>query len=692
MNLPNLAFTKESLSSFDEVISKEWLITNGLGGYASSTVLGLNTRKYHGLLVAALNPPGERTVCLSKLDEDILLGNEVFRLGTNEFQEVIYPQGYKLLKEFSIAPFPKYTYSVDGINVSKTIFMQKNRNAVSVIYKITNENNTGIKLRAYPFFTCRHFHTVINQSNRLDFTQTSNGREVQVIFHPHETAVLCHATDGKFIEKINAIENLVYRVEVQRGESGVDDCFQPGYFELDIPVGTEKEFAIIAVANRSSQDARIVMNKIGRTFEDIHDSFKCELQQRENLLATFYNSHPQVPVSDWLNWILLAADSFIVESISGKPAIIAGYQWFEPWGRDTFISLPGLLLVTGRFQTAKQILSNYIQYCKDGLIPNFISDKSGEPAYNTVDATLWYINAVFQYLKYTGDFKFVKEELWEKLKAIITFHEQGTLFNIHLDNDGLLMHGPRLTWMDAFVEGESITPRNGKAVEIQALWYNALKIMELLANKFLEPNLNQKYAEMANKTRESFNSKFWNVQKKCLFDVLTAAGVEDSIRPNQIFSLSLDFSVLDVEKGRQVVNLVKRELVSVYGLRTLASSDNRFVGKYTGNRRSRDTAYHNGTIWPWLIGPFISAFFKIKGHEKATRELVFKNFLSPLFSATIHHGGLGTINEIYDGAQPHTPQGCIAQAWSVAEPLRAYVEGVLEVKPEFSKAVFQLKA
>lgn len=689
MNLPNFAFTKESLLSFDEVTSREWLITNGLGSYASSTIAGLNTRKYHGLLVAALNPPGDRTICLSKLDEDIFLGNETFRLGTNEFHDAIYPQGFKLLKEFSIKPFPTYSYHVEGISVDKTIFMQKNKNAVSVIYKIFNDNDLAAKLRVYPLLTCRHFHDIVNQSNRLDFALTNKEREVQVVFHPNETTVLCHTTDGCFVEKLNPIENLIYHLEAQRGEASVDNCFQPGFFELQVPAKTQKEVAIVTTASRSNQEAWKVMETIGSTLEDVQDSFKSTLEQKAILLANFYNSHPQVPISDWLNWIILAADSFIVESISGKPAVIAGYPWFESWGRDTFISLPGLLLVTGKYQTAKSIFSNYIQYLKEGLIPNFISDKSGEPAYNTVDATLWYINAVLQYLKYTGDFKFVKDELWEKIKSIIYFHEKGTMFDICLDSDGLLRHGPRLTWMDAYVEGEAVTPRTGKAVEIQALWYNALKIMELLANNFSEPKLAHKYGEMANKTRESFNKKFWNPKRRCLFDVLEAKRADDSIRPNQIFSLSLDFPVLDIEKGRQVVNVVARELVSVYGLRTLAASNSKFIGKYTGDRRSRDTAYHNGSIWPWLIGPFISAFFKIKGHEKATREIIFKDFLLPLFSSTIHQGGLGTINEIYDGSQPHAPQGCISQAWSIAEPLRVYVEDVLEIKSEFSKAVFQ---
>jgi len=341
------------------------------------------------------------------------------------------------------------------------------------------------------------------------------------------------------------------------------------------------------------------------------------------------------------------------------------------------------MLVTGRFSDAKEILQNYIQYSRNGLIPNFVGDKSGEPAYNTVDATLWYVNAVLQYLKYTGDSAFVQERLWKNLQATIDYHERGTLFGIRLDYDGLLMHGSRLTWMDAAVGGKEITPRVGKAVEIQALWYNTLRIMQLLANNFGEKALAEKYAVMADKTSISFNEKFWNTNAGCLFDVLDTNDADASLRPNQIFAVSLDFSMLDKDKGAQVVNMVNRELVTPYGLRTLALNDPKFVGKCFGDRLSRDTSYHNGTIWPWLLGPFITAYLKINGYSTESREYAMKNLVLPLFSSGINQAGLGTLSEIYDCDSPNTPRGCISQAWSVAEPLRAYIEDVLLIKPRF---------
>jgi len=680
--MPAIVFTQETLSRFGEVMRKEWLITNGLGGYASSTVLGINTRKYHGLLVAALHPPGDRTVCVSKLDEDVSVGNDVYQLGANEFQDVIYPQGYKYLKAFSVAPFPTYTYGFDSIEVNKTVFMPKNKNAVSVIYHVSNENNFEAELKIYPILTCRYFHTVIDRlKNPFGFTQKSVGKELETVFKHPEATILCHSTDGEFREKINWIQRLFYRMEASRGEASSDDCFQPGYFEVQVPAEAEKEFAVSFAVNHESQIAREALTSVGDTIDEVNASFNQELTQQSNMLEKFYGLHPEVPISDWLNWILLAADSFIVENTVGRKVVIAGYHWFEPWGRDTFISLPGLMLVTGRFSDAKDILQNYIQYCQNGLIPNFVADKSGEPAYNTVDATLWYVNAVLQYLKYTGDSAFVKEELWENLQAIIDYHERGTLFGIRLDYDGLLMHGSRLTWMDAEVDGKEITPRVGKAVEIQALWYNTLRIMQLLANNFGEKALAEKYAGMADKTRISFNEKFWNTKAGCLFDVLDTNDTDASLRPNQIFAVSLDFSMLDKDRGAQVVNMVNRELVTPYGLRTLALNDPKFVGKCFGDRLSRDTSYHNGTIWPWLMGPFITAYLKINGYSTESREYAMQNLVLPLFSNGINQAGLGTLSEIYDCDSPNTPRGCISQAWSIAEPLRAYIEDVLMVKP-----------
>ena len=682
MKLPPIAFNQEALSNFSEAIEKEWLITNGLGGYASSTLLGMNTRKYHGLLVAALNPPGDRTVCLSKLDEDVFVGSDVYRLGANEFADSVYPQGYTFLNAFSVAHFPTYTYRVGSIGLSKTVFTPKNKNAVSVIYKVSNHDSSEAKLRIYPMLTCRHFHTVADRrKNPLEFTQKIGGKESETTFQNPKATILCHITEGEYHEKINWVDGLFYRSEAARGEASVDDCFQPGYFELSLPAEEEKAFAVNAVVDLDSRTAREVLDSVGKTINEVNLSFNRELARQDSLLEDFYGLHPEVSISDWLNWVLLAADTFIVNDAAGGKAVIAGYHWFESWGRDTFISLPGLLLVSGRFSEARDVLQTYNQYCRNGLIPNFVGDMSGEPAYNTVDGTLWYVNAVLQYLKYTGDYGFVQEKLWDNLQAIIDLHQRGTSFGIRLDDDGLLVHGPRLTWMDAEVNGEAVTPRAGKAVEIQALWYNTLRTMQLLAGKFDSNASARKYAAMANTTRISFNAKFWNPKVACLFDVMGPDGADASVRPNQVFAASLDFAILGKAKSRLVVDVVNRELATPYGLRTLSPSDPKFIGKCAGDRVSRDRAYHNGTVWPWLLGPFVTAYLKTRGYEERSRERVLQKLVLPFFTVGIRRAGLGTLGEIYDSDQPYTPRGCIAQAWSVAEPLRAYVEDVLLVKP-----------
>jgi predicted glycogen debranching enzyme len=691
MNLPAITFPKEALQRFSEVITKEWLITNGLGSYASSTVLGINTRKYHGLLVAALDPPGNRTVCLSKIDEDVLVGDEVFRLGSNEFHDTIYPEGYRLLSQFSLSPFPTCTYDLKNVQVSKTVFLPTRKNVAAAIYKVTNKNNIDIKIRLYPLLTCRYFHTVVYQAKiPLNFTLKTSATQFQATFQIPQATIVCRSTDGETKEALNWLNHIHYRDELLRGESDADDCFQPGYFEVQVPAYMEKEFAVTCAVSHESQQANEVLDSLGANINSVKEAYARELDRKEALLSDFHRDHPKVPVSDWLNWILWAADSFLVEGASGRKAVIAGYHWFEAWGRDTFISLPGLLLVTGKYGYAKDILQNFIGYSKSGLIPNFVSDKSGIPVYDTVDATLWYVNAVLQYVKYTGEFGFVKDELWEKLQDIVENHQRGTLFGIRVDDDGLLMHGPRLTWMDASVGNDVITPRTGKAVEIQALWYNALKTMELLANKFDEPTLAEKYGAMAIQTRESFNEKFWNPQTSCLFDVINVNALDASIRPNQIFAVSLDYTMLDGEKSQKVVETVNRELVTPYGLKTLSVSDPKFVGKCFGDSRSRDMAYHNGTIWPWLLGPYVTAYLKINDYSPQAREQMLQNLILPLFTVGIHQGGLGTINEIYDCDPPNEPRGCISQAWSIAEPLRAYVEDILQVKPKNSKDVMGL--
>jgi predicted glycogen debranching enzyme len=691
MNLPAITYPKEAFSRFSSLLEKEWLITNGLGSYASSSVPGINTRKYHGLLVAALDPPGNRNVCLTKLDEDIIVDNVIYRLGSNEFHDVIYPDGYKRINQFSINPFPTYIYDSGNVQVTKTVFMPTHKNAVAVTYKLKNRNKSDVKVSLYPLLTCRYYHTVVYQSRvPLNFTLKSGGAQFQAVFQRPQATIVCRSTDGEFKEGVNWLTHLHYRDESMRGEADVDDCFQPGTFEVQVPANDEKEFAVTCAVSHESQNAQEILDSIGKSIKDVKDVFNNEFSQRSDLLANFHRDRPDVPMSDWLNWILFAADSFIVEGAAGRKAVIAGYHWFEAWGRDTFISLPGLMLVTGKYNEAKDILQSFMKYSKSGLIPNFVSDKSGIPVYDTVDATLWYVNSVLQYVKYTGDFGFVKDELWEKLQDIIENHKKGTLFGIRMNDDGLLMHGPRLTWMDAAVGNDVITPRTGKAVEIQALWYNALKTMEKLAIKFAEPTKSEEYLAIANQTRQSFNEKFWNPKNSCLYDVVNEKALDASIRPNQIFAVSLNYTMLEQEKSQKIVEVVNRELVTPYGLKTLSVSDPKFVGKCSGDSRSRDMAYHNGTIWPWLLGPYVTAYLKVNEYTAKAREQMLQNLVLPLFTVGIHQGGLGTINEIYDCDPPNEPRGCISQAWSIAEPLRAYVEDILQVKPKYSSEILEI--
>jgi predicted glycogen debranching enzyme len=691
VELPKITLQSKALERFNEAINTEWLVTNGIGGYAASTALSLNTRKYHGLLVASLNPPRKRTVCLAKLDEDIIKGDIIYRLGANEFYNTIFPQGYKFLKSFSISPFPTFTYEVNDLIVNKTICMPFKKNAVVLLYNFLNRSNSQLKARFFPLASNRHFHSVVNHlKEQVMFQQHQNGLKVKLTFDNPQNTIVVNATEGKFVDGGNWVERLHYRQETMRGEADTDDCYQPGYYELTLEPKREKKFGFAASANPSNDEAEEALNALGLSLKDFEQVLATELECRSVFLHKFYNSHATVPVADWLSWIILSTNAFLVKDLENQESIIAGYFWFESWGRDTFISLPGLLLVTGRFEAAKRILLQFGSYIKNGLIPNLLLDESGEPLYNTVDGTLWYINAVFQYLKYTGDFDFVQQALWTKLKAIIEKHERGTPNDIRVDTDGLISHGSQLTWMDAAIEGKAVTPRSGKAVEIQALWYNALKINQLLADKFKERNIAEKYDAMTEKAKMSFEAKFWNKEKQCLFDVVEESSVDRSLRPNQIIAAALDFRMLGNDKNKQIVEFVQREFLTPFGLRTLSRSDPRYRGNYEGDARMRDQTYHNGTIWPWLTGPFTTAFLKANGYSVKNRQYAYKTFIQALFEKHIYNAGLGTISEIFDGDAPNKPRGCVAQAWSVAEPFRAYIEDIMQKKPAYEKEVFQV--
>ncbi|MDH5788431.1 MAG: amylo-alpha-1,6-glucosidase, partial [Candidatus Bathyarchaeota archaeon] len=409
MKLPSISLSQDMLSRFENAIQKEWIITNGLGGYASSTVLSINTRKYHGLLVAAFHPPGDRRVSLAKLDEEISIGNNTYPLGANEFQNGVFPKGHMFLKEFSVSPFPRYSYAVDKVKVEKTILMPHEKNAVIALYNVSNKSSFSIKTRVFPLINGRHFHSVTNRWKiPWEFAQKQDNKEAQMQFGLPKSVLVMRATNGRYHAIGEWIEKIYYREEAARGESSLDDCYRPGYFETSLNANEAEKFAFIMVADENEDVARKILAELPFTIYDIEDLQEREIKYREDLLTRFYEEHKGTPTNDWLNWAILAADMFMVNGVNDEQrSIIAGYHWFEAWGRDTFISLPGLMLLTGRFEDARKVFLFFRKRCKDGLIPNFIPDQAQHLAYNAVDATLWYVNASLQYLKYTSDFRFV---------------------------------------------------------------------------------------------------------------------------------------------------------------------------------------------------------------------------------------------------------------------------------------------
>ncbi len=678
------------LSDFDRALTLEWIVTNGLGGYASSTVLNVNTRKYHGLLVAALDPPVKRHLFLTKLNEEAVIRGNANPFFSDEFRNIVCPEGFRRQISFSLDPLPTFEYESEGIRLSKRVLMPYLKNAVVAHYQALNGSEEPAIINVKPLVNSRHFYeTTDSHAVRLKFTQKSVPNGVMLGIQPGMGYLVLTSTDGCFSADQGVwIEKAYFRADDSRGENCFDDNYQPGRFCIDVGPEERKEFYITASAGETEEEAL----RTHAAFSDkkaIENSCLAEAQRRRDVVNSFYGVSPEIGRAEWLDWLIMAADSFLVARRStGKKSLIAGYHWFEDWGRDALISLPGLTLVTGRFRDAEEILLTFKQRCENGLVPIRFPEREGDaPAYDSVDATLWFFNAVLQYLKYAGDFDFVRRELWDTLQCAIEQHIRGTRFGIHLDNDGLLAHGPRLTWMDAAVDGKPVTPREGKAVDVQALWYNALRLMQILATEFESPNDAENFSLLAAKAKASFAEKFWRSEGGYLFDVVDGDSRDRSLRPNQIIAVSLDFTMLDSSRSRSVVEAVWRNLWGTFGLKTLPKSDPRYVGKYLGGFPERDRAYHNGTVWAWLLGPFTTAFLKVRGHDAWWRKFAFESLLRPLFLEETCSASLGTLSEIFDGDPPHQPRGCISQAWSVAEPLRAYVEDVLLKRPPYEKQV-----
>ena len=642
---------------------REWLETNGIGGFASSTIAGLNTRRYHGLLTAATQPPVGRLVLLSKLEETLVIGERRYDLSANQYPGVIHPQGYQYLKAFRLDPFPVFTFEVDGVEVEKSVFMIYGENSTAIRYHVRDSNASPahISLEIKPLVAFRNYHGTTHENSSISRrVQVEAGRATFAAYDELPTLHFAHDAN-----EINGngdwYRSFEYQVERERGLDFNEDLFNPFLLKFDM-------------AGRSN--AGIIASTEIRDTSRLEEYRQAEIIRRAEIIAAS-------PHKDQLVCALVAAaDQYIVARDHCK-TVIAGYHWFGDWGRDTMIALPGLALVTGRTGMAKSILLEFAKHIDCGMLPNRFPDAGETPEYNTVDATLWYFEAIRTLGEYTNDYDFIKANFYAALVDIIDWHERGTRYGIKLDDDGLLLSGEpgvQLTWMDVKIGDYVVTPRQTKAVEIQALWYNALKVMEDLASRFGDRANRKRFGDLASRTKRAFENLFWNEDHSCLYDVVNGDQRDASIRPNQILAVSLKHSMLSRDKAKRVVEVVERELLTPYGLRSLAPSDPAYRPRYEGGVWDRDTAYHQGTVWPWLMGPFITAYVRANGGTKRARERA-KELLAPLHDH-LSDAGLAHISEILDAERPHEPRGCIAQAWSVAEILRATVEDVFSVKPE----------
>jgi predicted glycogen debranching enzyme len=645
-----IQFDESVCRNLDVSSRREWLETNGVGGFASSTITGLNTRRYHGLLVAATKPPAGRMVLLSKMEETLVIGGRRVELPVNRYPGVMHPRGDLYLKQFRKDPFPVFVYEVEGVTIEKSVFMVQGENSTVIQYELRGAECT-LELR--PLIAFRDFHSTTHENGALNPSLETKPEWVRVAPYAGLPSLYLAHTGGEVQRTGTWYRNFEYSVEQERGLDFQEDLFNPLVLIFDL--------------SRNSGAAVVVSTEM-QSAESAGALRAAEIESRKKIVAA------APPDDPFVRELALAADQFIVRR-GGGHTVIAGYPWFGDWGRDTMITLPGLTLVTGRYDVAKSILLAFAGYVDGGMLPNRFPDAGEAPEYNTVDATLWFFEAIRALAARTGDYEFVRARLYDVLADIIRWHEHGTRYGIRVDSDGLLMAGEpgvQLTWMDAKVGDWVVTPRIGKPVEIQALWYNALRVMEEFARKFGRESDGAHYGELAERVQRNFPELYWNAAAGCLYDVVNGDMRDASIRPNQIFAVSLFHKMLPAGKAESVVDVVERNLLTPYGLRSLAPGDPQYHGRYEGNPFSRDGAYHQGTVWPWLMGPFITAYLEVHGRSAEGRKQAVEWLAA--FRSWIEGEGVGQIPEIFDGDPPQRSVGCIAQAWSVAELLRVCVE------------------
>lgn len=639
--------------NLDAMLDKEWLLTNRIGAYSSSSAVGCNTRRYHGLLVASTIPPVGRFVALSTVMEQLTLGDVTYDLATNEFSNTFSPRGVDHLAEFRDGAAATFVYRFGSAELVKQVVLADHANAVAVRYTLRGGAGT---LRLWPFVALRDFHGLrkVHQPHRIAFATIPGG--VAVEDHvPASHAVHMVSREAVFEPKPQWWYRFCYRAEIARGQEGFEDLYTPGNFVVVLGDGGTCQFT-------ASLDEPAPV-EFAATLER-------RTQRQADLARTIGPGHDAAT-----RRLAQATDAYLVErKIPNAPpstTVLAGYHWFADWGRDTFIALPGLLLCTRRFDVAREVFSTFAGSISQGMIPNRFDDYGGAPHYNSIDASLWFILAAERYVRASGDTAFWQSVLMPAADRILTAYHDGTQFDIHADSDGLLAggsHRTQLTWMDVALGEEVVTPRNGKAVEVNALWHCAHRIVAARAAG-IDDAMARHYAHRADLIGPAFVRAFWNEQAGCLCDCVTDNQRDASIRPNQILAVSLPHPLLSAAQEASLVRVVTQHLLTPYGLRTLSPVDSRYRRQYGASWESRDRAYHQGTVWAWLIGPYIEAYLKVENYSAAAVAKA-KQMLSA-FDKHLEDAGLGHVNEIFDGDAPHTPRGCIAQAWSVAEVLRA---------------------
>ena len=646
---------------------REWLVTNGLGGYSSGTVAGIPARKYHGLFVPNLAAPKGRHILISRCDESVLIGGKRMHLGGAEFADEHFEgEVHSFLKEFRLDHrIAIWEFELGGTVFEKSVVMIHNQNTVCVQYRLLAGEALDLHVRPFLSFR-RHDESPLKTPGESFLLDVRRGRhEIRHVDSPIVLRVALRPGATTFVTEERDEHNFMYRIDRDRGDPAFESAFSPGYFMAHL----ERDQPVVFIASTHAWE---------RLDFDATAAFDAERRRLDGLLALA----PALAGDEFAEQLAMAADQFIVlpgsrleESVLAQAeggelrSVYAGYHWFGDWGRDTMISLEGLTLKTGRYREAGAILRTFAHYVRDGLLPNLFPEGERQALYHTVDATLWYFHAIARYVATTGD-RAILAQLFPVLESIVAHHLTGTRFSIKVDpDDGLISAGAegyQLTWMDAKVDGWVVTPRRGKPVEIQALWYNALMHMASWAAELRRPHAS--YETAAAQARETFNRRYWNAERNCLYDVIDGPeGNEATIRPNQLFAISLTHPILHQRHWQSVVDVVHDTLLTPYGLRTLSADHPDYKGHYRGDLRSRDAAYHQGTVWPWLIGPYIDAYLKVRADPSGARQLLLA------FQDHLHDAGVGSISEIFDAEEPFEPGGCVAQAWSVAEVLRAWL-------------------